>query len=409
MTSFLYPVTQPIKLYTGLDGKPLDGGFIYFGTANQNPETNPVQMYWDSAGTILAAQPLRTIGGYISRQGSPANIYATGDFSITVRASDGTLVFTSPTSTDLQLALSIAGSTIAASIPIADAGNYYTTDNVESALQQIGNTSTGFISLSRLAAAVQNLLVPTGAMMDYSGKTSLPNAGWVWASGRTIGNASSGATERANIDTLALYTLLWNDWANTELPIQDSAGSATTRGVSASNDFAANKRLPVPDCRGRVRAGKDDMGGSVAARLTATTVDGTVMGNAGGTETHALSEAELAAHVHSGAVHTHDFSHTHTGPSHTHDISHTHGYGSPSGSFPNGSGGSNCWASNLSNTSTTGAASTSTSGAGGTGNTGAASTSTTGNPTAANTGSDGSGTAHTSVQPTIIFTAIIKL
>jgi hypothetical protein len=34
------------------------------------------------------------------------------------------------------------------------------------------------------------------------------------------------------------------------LPIQTSTGAASTRGVSASADFAANKRLPLPDMRG---------------------------------------------------------------------------------------------------------------------------------------------------------------
>ena len=407
MTAFLYPVTSPIKLYTDKDGKPLEGGYVYFGTANQNPETNTIQMYWDSPGLIPAAQPLRTVDGYITRQGSPANIYATGDFSVTVRDASGALVMTSPTSVDLQLALSIAGSSSAAAIPLADAGGYYTTKNVEAAFQQIAGTQ--FVTYAMLATAVQALLHPTGVALDYVGTTA--PTGWVLASGRTIGSGSSGGTERADADTLALYTLLWNNYTNTELPIQDSAGTLTTRGVSASNDFGANKRLPVPDCRSRVRAGKDNMGGTAANRLTVAggNFDGTVLGKAGGAENHALSEAELAAHVHTGAVHTHDFSHTHTGPSHTHDISHTHSYTTDTGGYPNGSGGSTCRASNFVGSNTTGAASTSTSGSGGTGNTGAASTSTTGNPTSANTGSDGSGAAHTSVQPTIVFTAIIKL
>ena len=82
--------------------------------------------------------------------------------------------------------------------------------------------------------------------------------GFVKANGATIGSASSGATSRANADTLALFTLLWTEFSNTILPIQDSAGAASTRGASAAADFAANKRMPVPDARGEFVRGWDD-------------------------------------------------------------------------------------------------------------------------------------------------------
>ena len=55
----MLPVESPFKTYTDLDGKPLDNGYVYFGLPNQNPETAPVTVYWDAAGTIPAAQPLR--------------------------------------------------------------------------------------------------------------------------------------------------------------------------------------------------------------------------------------------------------------------------------------------------------------------------------------------------------------
>lgn len=56
----------------------------------------------------------------------------------------------------------------------------------------------------------------------------------------------------------------------------------------------------LPDLRGRVVAGQDDMGGSSANRLTGLTggVDGDVLGGSGGAESHVLTVAELAAHSH---------------------------------------------------------------------------------------------------------------
>ena len=56
----------------------------------------------------------------------------------------------------------------------------------------------------------------------------------------------------------------------------------------------------VPDCRGRVIAGKDDMGGVSADRLTDQNggLDGDLLGDAGGAETHLLTEAEMPSHTH---------------------------------------------------------------------------------------------------------------
>lgn len=78
-----------------------------------------------------------------------------------------------------------------------------------------------------------------------------PGAGWITATGGTIGNSGSGATNRANADTLALFTLWWTDYTDAQLPIQTVTGAASTRGASAVADWAAGKRLTVFDVRGR--------------------------------------------------------------------------------------------------------------------------------------------------------------
>jgi microcystin-dependent protein len=158
----------------------------------------------------------------------------------------------------------------------------------------------------RTSVAVETILVgsvhPTGSGTQFWG-TSAPD-GWVLASGRTIGSGASGATERANNDTFALFELLWNSYSNTILAIQDSAGSASTRGASASADFAANKRLPLIDLRGRTPVGKDNMGGSAASRITSagSGVDGLTLGAGGGAQTHTLTQAQLAAHLHTATA-----------------------------------------------------------------------------------------------------------
>lgn len=108
----------------------------------------------------------------------------------------------------------------------------------------------------------------------------------------------------------------------------------------------------IPDLRGRVVAGQDDMGGSSANRLTNQSggLNGDTLGATGGSETHTLTESEM--------------------PSHNHDLSFTsRGSGGSQNVHEPGSGGSVI------------------------------------NFTTDNTGG---GAAHNNVQPTIILNYIIK-
>jgi len=103
------------------------------------------------------------------------------------------------------------------------------------------------ITLAKLVAAVQESLVPAGAVQAFARSTA--PAGWLAANGNTIGNASSNATHAAATYE-ALFTVLWDNWSNTALPIITSGGAASTRGADAATDFAANKRLPLPNLNG---------------------------------------------------------------------------------------------------------------------------------------------------------------
>src|SRR5690349_17127736 len=89
-------ITPPFPIYTDRHGEPLDNGYVYFGIANTNPQTNPVAIFWDEDLSIPAAQPARTTNGYIVRNGTPTNIYTASTCSMTVRDRNGTLVYSSP-------------------------------------------------------------------------------------------------------------------------------------------------------------------------------------------------------------------------------------------------------------------------------------------------------------------------
>ena len=87
-------IISPFPVFNDLDGSPLENGYIFIGQSNLNPETAPVNVFWDSALTIPAAQPVRTVGGYPSRAGTPSRFYsATDTYSITVRNKNRVLVF----------------------------------------------------------------------------------------------------------------------------------------------------------------------------------------------------------------------------------------------------------------------------------------------------------------------------
>jgi microcystin-dependent protein len=135
------------------------------------------------------------------------------------------------------------------------------------------------------------------------------HTGWVRCNGRTIGGSLSSATELADPSAQALFIHLWGVDANLAV----SGG----RGSTGLADWNAGKQMTLPDGRGTLFAGMDDMGGAAANRLTSTYfgANATVLGARGGIESHTLLTAQMPSHVHSGQTnfenqdHTHDFTH----------------------------------------------------------------------------------------------------
>jgi len=92
----LAQVAPPYPVFADLDGKPLDAGYIYIGFVNTNPELTPIPVFWDPELTLPAPQPIRTVNGYPSRNGTPAALYADGTFSVLVRNKKRELVIYAP-------------------------------------------------------------------------------------------------------------------------------------------------------------------------------------------------------------------------------------------------------------------------------------------------------------------------
>jgi len=85
-------IGPPLPFYCKQDGSALSGS-LYFGSVNQNPETSPVTIYWDSGLTQPAVQPIKTAGGVPVRNGTPAQLYVGSAYSLTARDSAGAVVF----------------------------------------------------------------------------------------------------------------------------------------------------------------------------------------------------------------------------------------------------------------------------------------------------------------------------
>jgi len=135
----------------------------------------------------------------------------------------------------------------------------------------------------------------------------------------------------------------------------------------------------MPNKRGRVSAGKDDMGGTAAGVLTAggSGIVGTTLGAVGGAEVHTLIAAELPVTAYADSGHAHGY----TDPGHVHSYTVNSG-----GSGAIGSGGI------VNQTS---------------GTTGRSTIGITINNGSANITNAGGGGAHANVQPTIVCNYII--
>lgn len=162
----------------------------------------------------------------------------------------------------------------------------------------VGDLNMGTFKITNVApgvaatdvATIGQAGVPIGTIVDYAGSTA--PAGWFFCAGQPLSRTT--------------YATLFGIIGTTYGP----GDSATT--------------FNLPDFRGRVLAGKDDMGGTNANRLGSLWGSlARVLGANFGTAGHTLIEPEMPRHQHSGGT--------------TADGSHDHGVGIPAGNAGGGS------------------------------------------------------------------------
>jgi microcystin-dependent protein len=238
-----------------LNGRPLIGAKALF---TKGGTTTPITVYQDSGLTTPLSNPVVSDGqGFF-----PATFLdeADGFFNVAVSTAQGVALYT-------DISIPIIG-------PTGGGGGGGGTPVDPNALLQTGD-----------------------CVIRYGAEF---RAGLVRLNGRSIGSATSGATERANSDTQNLYSYLWNIDPN----IVISGG----RGGNAASDFAANKPLVLPDYRSRALVGNDAMGNTAAGIIASFNALGAIIGEVN----HILTIAEMPSHAHglSDPGHVHNWGNT---------------------------------------------------------------------------------------------------
>lgn len=185
----------------------------------------------------------------------------------------------------------VQGAYVSGNVAFTPGASGLTSTTVQDAIVETKtDIDTNSAAIVAANAAIASGILSTG--FPHWRPTAEILTGHIPANGLTLGDASSGATNRADADTAALYAWHWNNFSNTQCPV------STGRGANAAADFAAHKTITVLDMKGTGNIGIDTMGGATSTRLgsvPATSGNSTTPGSILGENLHTLSAAEQAS------------------------------------------------------------------------------------------------------------------
>lgn len=165
-------VNPSYAVFQGLDGQPLEDGYIWIGTANLEPQTNPINVYWDAALTLQAGQPIRTIAGYPANNGTPARLYVNSNYSLRVMDKNGGMVYSAPAATE-RYSGSVISQLDASQVTFTPTGTGAVASTVQAKLRQnvsivdfgAATTNTAAANTTAINAAIQaaeSVYIPPG-------------------------------------------------------------------------------------------------------------------------------------------------------------------------------------------------------------------------------------------------------
>lgn len=164
-------IQPPYPIFTDSDGTPLEDGYVWLGSANLDPQTNPIAVYWNEALTQPASQPIRTIGGYPSNNGTPGRLYVNSDYSIRVMNKNGSSLYSSAFATEqfsgvvvqidaTNVTFTQSGSSTQRTVQLK-LNEVFSVLDFGAIGDGIANDSAAFIA-ARTAAAGKRIYVPAG-------------------------------------------------------------------------------------------------------------------------------------------------------------------------------------------------------------------------------------------------------
>lgn len=219
--------TPPFPVYNDSDGTPLDEGCIYFGLINQNPETAPIPVYWDAAGTLPAIQPLRTVNGYIVRSGTPAAVYCPSGYSMSVKSKRGVLIYycATPPATEFMTVADFGGDPTG----VQDSSAAFTAANVAGQIiVPVGTFRVGNLLLSK------KVVFQPGGKVSIDAGTTLAMAGGVSATDDQYIFAGTGNVSGLRRMTLNWFGAVGDEVADDTTSITRSVASAGLTGGSVT-------------------------------------------------------------------------------------------------------------------------------------------------------------------------------
>ncbi len=246
------------KALTRVGGVPLASGDIQLGQM--------VAVVYNDAGSGR----FEMLGGVGSQgaAGAPGATGATGDAGPQgPQGNTGATGATGPTgNTGLQGSVGPTGAT-------GSTGSQGPQGNT-GATGATGNNGTPGAAGATGATGPQGPMGPIGVVVPYAGSTA--PAGWLFCYGQNISRTT--------------YSQLWD-----AVKVPNIFVAGTFNGPFGNGDGSTT--FALPDLRGRVAAGKDNMGGTTANRLYYM-MSGQILGSASGLEYHYLSTSEMPNHSH---------------------------------------------------------------------------------------------------------------
>lgn len=297
-------VPNAIQQFFDSNGNPISSGTVGFF---QPGTTNPKTTWQDPAQTTPYGNPIT-----LNAAGEPNNaagIWGTGSYRQIVQDANGNIIWDALTSTSAATSPGTAGDGLPLGFIMSYAGSVAPA-GYDFAYGQAYVRATFPLLLAAITIVQSGSCINGSANVTGLSDTSQMGVGQAIESGCFPSNTTVNAIiSPTSIQASTTATGVTGTYSFQVFPFGNGNGSTT---------------FNLPDLRGYVPAGRDNMGGTAAARLTASSKVGgwDYTGAAGGVDALTLSTSQLPAHTHDVVIND---------PGHQHVFTFTNSNNNPGG------------------------------------------------------------------------------